>query len=503
MLPASNLDGVNVDPRRGNDESDAATATVMSCVHDARGKFPNWMAIPLFSAVLLVPCFWQSRIQATDLSSHIYNAWLASQIHRGAAPGLWIAPQSNNVLFDLVLEWLLVHVGANAAQRIAVSASVLVFGWGTILFISRAARRNWWFAAPCVAMLSYGFIFHIGFFNFYLSMGLCLWYLAIFWETSWRIRAATLPLLIVAWLAHPFPVVWAVGISGYIALAKRFQPRRRYLIFILGLAVLIGARYILIHRYKHAWSWQQIYFATGANQINVFGTKYLLPYTCLLFIWLLLFRTLVKTEGIAAIFMTIPAQLWLLNAAAILLLPDAVMFPQFALPFSFIVQRLSLGAAVMLCAVLVSAPIGKFEKLALVLVAILFFALLYSDHRELNQLEDRIDAAISQLPHGQRVINTPSSNFLRSFSFHHDLDRACIDHCFSYANYEPSTLQFRIRAKPGNGIVMDNYADVAAVEAGSYVVRANDLPVYLLYECGAGNVCVSSLQAGDTAGKRH
>jgi len=503
MLPASNLDRGNVDARRGNDESDAETATAVSSGRDAHGKFPNWMAIPLFSAVLLIPCFWQSRIQATDLSSHIYNAWLASQIHQGLAPGLWIAPQSNNVLFDLVLEWLLVHVGANAAQRIAVSASVLVFGWGAILFIFRAARRNWWFAAPCVAMLSYGFIFHVGFFNFYLSMGLCLWYLAIFWETTWRIRAAILPILIVAWLAHPFPVVWAVGVSAYIALASRFQPRRRHLIFILGLAVLVSTRYILVHRYKHAWSWEQIYLATGANQINVFGNKYFLPYACLLFIWLLLFRRLVKTETIAALFATIPAQLWLLNAAAILLLPDVVMFPQFALPFGFIVQRLSLGAAVMLCAVLVSASPSKFEKLALVFVAILFFGFLYSDHRELNQLEDRIDAAISQLPPGQRVINTPSSNFLRSFSFHHDLDRACIGHCFSYANYEPSTLQFRIRAKPGNGIVMDNYSDVAAVEAGSYVVRSSELPLYLLYQCGVRNVCMSSLQAGDTTGKRH
>src|ERR1700722_3216301 len=502
MLPASNLGRGNVDARRGNDESIAPTTTPMSSLHSSQSRRSNWIAIPLFSAVLLIPCFWQSRIQATDLSSHIYNAWLASQIHRAAAPGLWIAPQSNNVLFDLMLEWLLVHVGANAAQRIAVSASVLLFGWGAILFIFRAARTNWSFAAPCVAMLSYGFIFHIGFFNFYLSMGLCLWYLAIFWETSWRIRAATLFLLIVAWLAHPFPVVWAVGMSVYITLASRFQPHRRYLVFILGLAVLVSTRYILIHRYKHAWSWEQIYFATGANQINVFGTKYLLPYACLLFFWLLLFRRLLKTAGIAAIFTTIPTQLWLLNAAAILLLPDAVMFPQFALPFGFIVQRLSLGAAVMLCAVLVSAPIGKFEKLGLVLVAILFFGFLYSDHRELNRMEDRIDAAISHLPPGRRVINTPSSNFLRSFSFHHDLDRACIGRCFSYANYEPSTLQFRIRAKPGNGIVMDNYSDVAAVEAGSYLVRSSDLPLYLLYQCGDRNVCVPSLQAGDTVGKR-
>jgi hypothetical protein len=173
------------------------------------------------------------------------------------------------------------------------------------------------------------------------------------------------------------------------------------------------------------------------------------------------------------------------------------------LPFSFITQRLSLGAAVLTCAVLAAVPSGRSEKLALIAVALLFFCFLYSDHRELNRLEDHLDAAISQLTPGQRVINAPASNSLRSFCFHHDLDRACIGHCFSYANYEPSTRQFRIRAQPGNGIVMDNYADVAAVESGVYIVGARDLPLNLLYECGKRSVCLSSLQAGDTAGKRN
>jgi hypothetical protein len=65
----------------------------------------------------------------------------------------------------LILDCLFVRVGPNLAQRIAVSVSVLVFGSGSILFIVRAGGHNWWFAFPCVAMLAYGFIFHIGFFN--------------------------------------------------------------------------------------------------------------------------------------------------------------------------------------------------------------------------------------------------------------------------------------------------------------------------------------------------
>jgi hypothetical protein len=125
-----------------------------------------WIAIPLFSFFLLIPCFWQSRIQAADLGSHIYNAWLVSQIQQGTASGLWIAPQSNNVLFDLMLDWLIVRAGPSLAQRLAVAISVLIFGWGALRFIFRVAGRNWWFARPCVWMLSYGFVFHMGFFNF-------------------------------------------------------------------------------------------------------------------------------------------------------------------------------------------------------------------------------------------------------------------------------------------------------------------------------------------------
>ena len=36
---------------------------------------------------------------------------------------------------------------------------------------------------------------------------------------------------------------------------------------------------------------------------------------------------------------------------------------------------------------------------------------------------------------------------------YHSIDRACIGHCFSFANYEASSLQFRVRALAGNSIV--------------------------------------------------
>jgi hypothetical protein len=498
-----NSKGVNLDSRVPVDESDLPPVVRSVSILGDRRPFPNWIAIPLFSAALLIPCFWQRRIQAGDLSSHIYNAWLASQIRQGAAPGLWISPQSNNILFDLMLERLLVRVSANLAQQLAVSVAVLVFGWGAVLFIFRGAGRNWWFASPCVAMLAYGFIFHMGFFNFYLSMGLCLWYLGISWGRNWRIQAMAAPLLVPAWLAHPFPVVWAVGTAAYIAVANSIQARRRPQLLMLGLAVLVVVRYILTHRYSYSWSWQQVFFATGADQIKLFGSRYMLPLAGLLLVWLTLLRRLVKGAALTRLILRIPFQLWLLNAAAVALIPERVIFPQFGRPFEFILDRLSFGAALMICALLASVPSTRGEKAVLAAAAVLFFGLLYADDRELNRLEDRLEAAVAQLPPAQRVVNPLPAQSLRALCFHHDLDRACIGHCFSYADYEPSSRQFRIRAAPDNGIVLDDYASVNAVESGTYVIRARDVPVYMLYLCGSDSrdVCWRQLQVGEMTGK--
>ena len=463
----------------------------------------NWIAIPLFSVVLLIPCFWQSRVQSADLSSHIYNAWLASRIHQGKATGLWISSQSSNLLFDLILDWLFTRVGPSLAQRLAVSISVLVFGWGAIFFIFRESGRNWSFAGPCVAMLAYGFIFHMGFFNFYLSMGLCLWYLAVTWGGGWRVHAMAAPLLILAWIAHPFPVAWAGGTAAYMAVANHIKPARQPPLLMAGLLILVAGRYILTHRYNYTWSLDQLTFITGANQIVLFGMKYVILFAGLLLIWAALLRSLIKSEGMVHLFSAPPFQLWLLNAAAAVFIPDRLLFPQFGGSFGFIAERLSLAAALMMCAVLASASATRLTRVALASVALLFFGLLYADQRELNRMEDRLDVAVDRLPLGQRAITSLADQSLRSLCLHHDLDRACIGHCFSYANYEPSSRQFRIRALPGNGIVLDKSADVAAMGAGTYAARPSDLPLNFLYACSPNfrEVCSRPLQAGETVAK--
>ena len=465
-------------------------------------KRPSWRDASRFilvSVLLLVPCFWQSRIQAGDLSSHLYNAWLANLVSEGKAPQLWIEHRSNNVLFDLALQWLLQHVGPGPAQRILISAVVLIFGWGALTFISALGGKNWWFTLPCVWMLTYGFIYEIGFFNFYLSLGLCLWYLAIFWRSGWRIRVAAIPLLMLAWTAHPFPVLWAVGTAAYVVLVGGRKPRQRLIALGLYLVLLGAIRHILMGRYECRWSWIQLLFVSGADQVLIFGPRYLYILAPLFVVSLLFVIRLIKTYGWTTLALSVPFQLWVLTAAAIVLIPNDVSLPAYAVPFGYIVNRLSLPAGLTVCALLAQVPLRMYEKVAMILIVAGFAALMYADTRELNRWEDTVDAKVAQIPPGQRVISSLPVLSLPVDPLSHMVDRACVGHCYSYANYEPSTRQFRVRAKEGNTIVLPKYADIYAVEHTAYAVRSRDLPLYEIYACAPARreVCVRPLSAGE------
>jgi hypothetical protein len=166
------------------------------------------------SVLLLVPCFWHHRIEASDLASHTYNAWLAQLIARGQAPGLYIAPQATNVVFDIALARMGALTGLVAAEKILVSACVLIFFWGAFAYTSVMTERPPWFLAPALAMIAYGWTFSMGFMNFYLSVGLA------FAAAAMSLRARgwewILALLIAAavFLAHVMGFVALIGLVG-------------------------------------------------------------------------------------------------------------------------------------------------------------------------------------------------------------------------------------------------------------------------------------------------
>jgi hypothetical protein len=463
----------------------------------------DWRFV-LFLILMLVPCFWQSRIQAGDLSSHLYNSWLALQIRSGAVHGLSIAPQWTNVAFDWLLTWLLATFGAGPAQRIAVSLAVLVFAGGAFALLSASSSRRPWFLTPCVAMLAYGFVFHIGFFNFYFSLGLCLWSLAAFWRGATRQRAIAAPLLALAWLAHPLPVMWAAGVVGYLSVARHILENRRPLLLSLGVAAVVATRVFVLSRYHTRWSPIQIFGVTGADQVLVYGFKYLGVMVGLLLLWLVWLRRLIK-ESAGGKELPIPAQLLLLTAAGIVILPSRIDVPlHYGHGLVYVADRMSLAAGVLLCAVLAKARVRRAEIGALAALAAVFFAFLYADSTWANKAENQIHAIVEQqIPPAARVVFfSPPNKKTRFDRLAHVIDRECLGRCFSYGNYEPGTRDFRIRAAENNGIVVTTYNDAYKLETGEFAVRPQDVPLYQVEACkpGGQEYCVRELRVGEING---
>jgi len=452
------------------------------------------------SAVLVLPCFWQSRIQAGDLGSHAYNAWLANLIERGQVPGLYIAHQWTNTLFDLFLAFLLPRLGLEAAQSIAVSVAVLVLAWGAFSLVCAAAHRQPWFLMPVIAMLAYGWVFHMGFFNYYLSVGLSLGAIGLCWQPSRARWIGAAALLAIAWVAHAVPVAWAVFAIAYLAAAQRLRPRYRLLLTATALSFLAGACLYLSTLYQVQWSAAQNFAITGIDQLVVFGWKYFLVAAGALIIGTLLFIRLVDAQG-ARTLLGIPLHLTICAAAAAFLIPERIVLPGESQALGFIAERWSLIVALSLCVLLGRVKAQRWHLIATTTVCALFFAFLFIDERGLNQEEDSMEAAVSMLPPGHRVVAAPVSSHDRVASHLHMVDRVCIGRCFSYANYEPPSHHFRIRVSGRNPVVAENYGDSWAMQSGIYRVRETDLPLIQLSRCGTnGGFCIAELAAGALSG---
>jgi hypothetical protein len=468
------------------------------------------------SLALLAPCFWHSRIQAGDLGSHVYNAWLAQLVARGQAHGLAVVPQTTNILFDLLLSGLSGLFGMAAAQRLAVSLAVLVFAWGAFAFASAVAGRRAWAVFPAIAMLAYGWVFHVGFFNFYLSLGLCLWAMAL----TWRCRpgygagrgAAALAILALAYVAHALPVAWSLALTAYRCVLARTPPRRRLLLAAGTLAGMLAARVAMGYFIETHGSAEQLTLITGADQLWVFDTKYRWVAMALLALWAMRLAGLLRGGG-RGLTAEAPFHFCLLSAAGIVIFPTWVLIPGYRHALAFIADRLSLPMAVCVCA-LSMGPEGNAEgalrpralswegwqAYALAAAALVFFTMLYRDEGVLNGFEDRLESVVTQLPAGQRVINAVNDPYLRAGPVTHMIDRVCAGRCYSYANYEPSTAQFRVRVTGPNPIVAATFAASYEMQTGKYVVKETDLPLYVVDLNAQGHLAIRSLAAGMPVG---
>lgn len=456
------------------------------------------------STLLLIPIFWHRRIEAGDLGSHLYNAWLVQLIQQGRAPGLWLARQWNNVLFDLLLSWFAAAFGLHAAERIAVSLAVLIFFWGSFALIAAATRRTPWNLAPLLAVVAYGWTFEMGFLNYYLSLGLCFFVLAAWLRAGSGLRLISLALVPLIWLAHPLGVACLAGIAAY-ALAVTLVPAgyRRYLLLAAG-SSLIGVRVLLARHFSVLYNpLARHFFFNGADQLALFSRTYYVLYAlfavvCVVVLVFDVVRDRSREPGLPDA-RALPLQLYVLAAIAGLVLPATIYLPGYTEPLSFLTSRLTSVSAVLLCWTLAAAKPRVWHAWAYAALALVFFTFLYVDTGKLNRMEAQVEQTLEALPPGHRVVEHIDTGQEFRLVFEHMVDRACIGRCFSYSNYEPSGGQFRVRANPGNSIVTADPPNDLDDESEAALVKALDPPVYVIFWCDEKSLkfCTRELSAGE------
>lgn len=480
---------------------------------DSRAR-PFWALGFVISVVLLVPCFWHRHIEAGDLGSHLYNAWLAQLVAKGQAPGLYIVPQWNNVLFDLSLYHAANWFGFAVAEKLVVSLCMLVFFWGVFAFVAAISERRPWELIPCVAMLSYGYAFHMGFMNFYLSAGLACLALAFLWPAGTKrsrsrwVTAGVLALLTIT--AHPLGFAWLLGVAGYIFLWRSCPYRWRLLLPLLAAAMLLGAGFV-IWRNPHslaAHPAHSFYFYNGADQLILFGDRYAyVAWGALAWGIACLAIAIWRNRRAASAFwirLRLPLELYVLALFAAKVLPEDFHLSEYAGWIGLFVSRLSVFTAIFALCILAASRLGRIAAAGFALCVIVFFSFLYQDTRALARLEAQARSIAEQLSYGTRVIPTIYAPPGWRIEFiYHAADRACIGRCFVYSNYEPSTSEFRMRARPGSPIVTASSEDSEDMQGGDYEVQPEDLPLTQIYQCDAKlftKLCVRQYEAGELTG---
>ena len=488
----------------------------------------NGRRVVVLSGALLIPCFWHQRIEAGDLGSHVYNAWLAQLIAKGQAPGLYICRRWNNVLFDLALLKLGNCLGLAAAEKIAVSASVLIFFWGTFALLSAVTRRAPWFLLPCLGMLAYGWTFNVGFFNFYLSLGLGFFVTAILWRAVseagdgrgglgqgiGRLSAVDLAVALVlsglVLVAHPQGFAWMVCCLGYVLLWTRLRGGFKLLIPGAAGAVIAAAGWYLPRRYTSYTVWDD-YGAglyNGVDQLALYSMRFHVLAAAALAFGVLCFAmdsVWRRKAGEAWSALRLPLEIYLVAVAGTYVLPDSMQLPLYPGWIGFQALRLTtISAAMGLCVLGFMRP-KKWHTVGFAAIAALFFAFLYQATGTLNRMETQIERLVAGLPAGERVTaNIWPGADSRLPNVVHMADRACIGKCFTFQNYEPASGEFRVRARDHSPIVTADAQATEQMESGEYLVKPEDLPMAHIYQCDGNDLtrlCLRQLSPGELNGR--
>jgi hypothetical protein len=461
------------------------------------------------SALLLIPCFWHAHIEAGDLGSHVYNAWLAELVQQGRAPGVYVVWQWNNILFDLLLTCFAKVFGFTFAEKFACSLCVLAFFWGLFALMKSVSGRSPWFLSPVIAMLTYGYIFHMGFMNYYLSLGLACLGLSFVWSGRKSGLIAAVLLVPLIYLAHPLGFLWFTGIAAYRLLWLRLSGARKLLLPAGAFAILLSARWIVAHHRGYEVEWRDTPFwqLNGADQFHVFGERYAW-FTLAIGLFFLLSTALAWFgESFRVSFWRnrrLLIELYFISFATTALLPENLHTDPTGGWIGALVTRLTLVTAFIGLCWIASLPACSWHLAFSLACAAFFFTLIFQDTAFLNRMEASAEGVTRQLPFGTRTLSTIFAPNTYRTIYLHIPDRACIGHCFLFSNYEPSTRQFRVRVRQGSPVVTASVDDSEDMQSGTYDVQDEDLPLKQMYQCDARDltrICIRDLSSDEQNGR--
>jgi hypothetical protein len=468
------------------------------------------LRVAALSVLLVTPCFWHRRIEAGDLASHVYNAWLAHLIEKGQAPGLYIVHRWNNVLFDISLLHTANVVGLGAAEKIVIALCVLIFFWGVFAFVGAVTDHPPWLLTPCLAMLAYGYSFSMGFMNYYLSLGLACFAMAVLWRARGIDWIPGVLFAAVALLAHPIGFLWLIGTLAYVNINAKLPGWWKVALPLGNLLGLLGVFWYAAHRPSLMADWDRgpFYLYNGADQLGLYGTGYVAVefagfFLGVIFVALDFYQR--RREGSLWKAFELPFELYFVAFCATSLLPENLRPSVDAGWIGLLGSRLTSISAIFGFCVLGTLRPKKWHLAGFGACAMVFFSFLYQDTRWLNRLETNAEKLVSALPPGTRVIATigaPPDSRIRFIG--HAVERACIGHCFSYANYEPASGEFRVRARKGSPVATASTDDAEDMASGEYEMDDADLPMKQIYQCDANDLtklCIRDLQAGETNGR--
>jgi len=360
-------------------------------------------------------------------------------------------------------------------------------------------------------MLAYGYSFNMGFMNYYLSLGLACFGLALFWGArgkEWIYGALLLPF---ALLAHPIGFAWLVGTLAYVKCRAMLPVWGKFLPAAAAASGLLGMYCFMVrHAAKYLVDWDRgpFYLYNGADQLALYGQRYFyLAGAAFLFglFCVGVDLSMGSHDGLGWRRFELPFELYVVAFGATALLPESLRLSADGGWIGLLGSRLTTISAIFgLCVLGLLTP-RKWHLAGFASGAVVFFAFLHQDTGWINRLEANAEQLVSNLPPGTRVIATvwapPGS---RIPFVGHAVECACIGHCFSYANYEAASGEFRVRVRKGSPVATSSTDDAEDMASGEYEVDETDLPLKQIYQCDSGDLtklCIRDLESGEINGR--